>query len=146
VIGVGEEEDIVTQARQAPPIEKSISPGLEQEEAAVEAPSMMVAPTGAPHGGLSSTVLPPPVPTQTVSKAGEARGVPVQPTATAVGGSGPSPGEMEEFAEPPATLDNQKTGELIPFQIRTDVIRTLELLLAILAIGAGTAALILRRR
>mgnify|MGYP001816626705 CR=1 FL=1 len=71
---------------------------------------------------------------------------PVQPTATAVGGSGPSPGEMEEFAELQATLDNQQTGELIPFQIRTDVIRTLELLLAILAIGAGTTALILRRR
>lgn len=146
VIGVGEEEGSVSPARQAPPVEKSISPGLEQEEAAVETPSMMFAPTGTPHGGLSPTELLPPVPTQTTSKAGEAREVPVQPTATAVGGSGPLPVEMEEYAEPQATLDDQQTGELIPFQIQTDVIRTLELLLAILAIGAGTAALILRRR
>lgn len=146
VIGVGEEEDIISQARQSPPIEKSVPPGFEQEEAAVEEPSMMIAPTGAPHGGLSPTDLPPPEPTQTTSKAGPAGEVPVQPTATAVGGSEPPPGEIEEYTEPEVTLDDQQTGELIPFQIRTDVIRTLELLLAILAIGAGTIALILRRR
>jgi anti-sigma factor RsiW len=146
VIGVGEEEDIVSQARQSPAIEKSVSPGFEQEEEAFEEPSLMIAPTSAPYAGLSPTDLPPPVPTQTTSKTDQVREVPVQPTATAVGGSELPPAELEEFAEPEATLDDQQTGELIPFQIQTDAIRTLELLLAILAIGAGTAALILRRR